>query len=203
MVPSGTPVARSSKSVASFPLSRAANAPRVTYFSQSRAQSLGCADKASVTDDQKPDTSAVAQAKSSVIEAIAGFQEHVEREKNFRVLYETFFPALQRFFRRRQLGILFGAGFGILNRADHAFQVRAVGVGLVLLADDALGIRARGLQTFDFAETLGAGIWRKCTQRVDLRRSRCLGHCVGALIRKIAFEFDVLSSLRIILPLES
>ena len=53
-----------------------------------------------MTDHKNPET-LDAQAGRTVGGAIDGFQGHVEREENFRFLYEVFFPPVQRFFRRK------------------------------------------------------------------------------------------------------
>lgn len=39
--------------------------------------------------------------RASIEDAVARFQSHTEREESFRWLYQTFFPAIERFFSRK------------------------------------------------------------------------------------------------------
>jgi RNA polymerase sigma-70 factor (ECF subfamily) len=54
-----------------------------------------------VTHNPSDEPPAAERAASAVSLAVAEFQAGYERDGNFRFLYETFFPPLRRFFRRK------------------------------------------------------------------------------------------------------
>ncbi len=114
-----------------------------------------------------PQAGATEPGEDRIAEAIRRFQGGRDREVAFRLIYETYFPALQRFFSRRGLS------------ADDTLD---------LTQETFLGIY-KGLETYEHRERFAAWLYRVATTTyLKWRRRAATGKRSGVEISRDAMD---------------